>query len=69
MLDHFIPLLFPKDLESLKIFYIRLWEVGAKRPLNGTLKVNGQTHAQTNRRTFRLIESIGPEGRFFENCY
>ena len=39
MLDHFLPLLFPKDSESLKILDIRLLEVGAKRPLNGTSKV------------------------------
>ena len=71
MLDHFFPLLFPKDSESLKIFDIRLQEVGAKRRLNGTSKVNRhtnkQTYGQTDRRTFRLIESIGPEGRCFEN--
>ena len=71
MLEHFFPLRFPKDPESLKIFDIRLWEVGAKRPLNGTSKVNGQTDrqtdGQTDRQTFRLIESIGPEGRCFEN--
>ena len=71
MLDHFCPLLFPKDSESLKILDIRLREVGAKRPLNGTSKVNRQTHRRTHkhtdRRTFRLIESIGPEGRCFEN--
>ena len=55
MLDHFFPLLFPKDSESLKIFDIRLREVGAKRPLNGTSKVNrhtdGRTHGQTDTRT------------------
>ena len=39
MLDHFFPLLFPKDSESLKILDIRLWEMGAKRPLKGTSKV------------------------------
>ena len=39
MLDHFFPLLFPKNSESLKILDIRLWEVGAKRPLQGTSKV------------------------------
>ena len=39
MLDHFFPLLFPKNSESLKILDIRLREVGAKRPLNGTSKV------------------------------
>ena len=71
MLDYIFPLLFPKDSESLKILDIRLREVGAKRPLNGTSKVdrqtNRQTDGQTHRRTFRLIESIGPEGRCFEN--
>ena len=73
--DHFFPLLLPKDSDSLKILDIRLWEVGAKRRLNGTSKVNtrtnrrtdGQTDLQTDRRTFRLIESIGPEGRCFKN--
>ena len=39
MLDHFFPLLFPKDSESLKILEIQLQEVEAKRPLNGTSKV------------------------------
>ena len=63
---HFFPLLFPKDFESLKILDIRLREVGAKRPLNGTSKVNRQTHTRTHTRTFQLIESIGPEGRCFE---
>ena len=69
--DYFFPLLFPKDSESLKILDIRLWEVGPKRRLNGTSKVNThtdkQTDGQTHRRTFRLIESIGPEGPCFEN--
>ena len=51
MLDHFFPLLFPKDSESLKILDIRLWEVGAKRPLNGTSKVNRQTDRQTDKHT------------------
>ena len=39
MLDHFFSLLSPKDSESLKILDIRLWEVGAKKPLNSTSKV------------------------------
>ena len=30
MLDHFFPLLYPKDSESLKILDIRLREVGTK---------------------------------------
>ena len=34
--DHFFPLLFPKDSESLKILDIRLREVGAKRQLKKT---------------------------------
>ena len=56
MLDHFFPLLFPKDSESLKILDIRLWEVGEKRPLNGTFKVNRQTHTQTDRQTHRQTD-------------
>ena len=75
MLDHFLPLLFPKDSESLKVLDIQLRKVGAKRPLNGTSKVNRhtdghtdtRTEGHTDRRTFQLIESIGPEGRCFEN--
>ena len=51
MLDHFFPLLFPKDSESLKILDIRLREVGAKRPLNGTSKVNKHTNTQTDGQT------------------
>ena len=51
ILDHFFPLLFPKDSESLKIFDIRLWGVGAKRPLNGTSKVNRQTDKHTDGQT------------------
>jgi hypothetical protein len=42
MLDHFFPLLFHKDSKSLKILDIRLWEVGAKRPLKGTSKVKNE---------------------------
>ena len=67
MWDHFFTLFFPKDSKSLKILDIQLREVGAKKRLNGTSKVNTQTDGQTDRRTFRLIESIGPEGRCFEN--
>ena len=57
MLDHFFLLLFPKYSKSLKILDIQFWEVGAKRPLNGTSKVNGQTdthtHTQTDKSTYR----------------
>ena len=43
--DHFFPLLFPKDSESLKILDIQLREVGAKLYLK---KVNKQTDTQTD---------------------
>ena len=36
MLDHFFPLLFPKNSKSLKILDIRLWKVGSKIPLKKT---------------------------------
>ena len=49
--DHFFPLLFSKDSESLKSLDIRLREVGAKRLLNDTSKVKRQTDRQTDRRT------------------
>ena len=51
MLDHFFPLLYPKDSESSKILDIRPWEVWAKRPLNGTSKVNTETDGQTHGHT------------------
>ena len=65
---------FPQGFQKLKFLDIGLWEVVAKRPLNGVRKCDGQTSTQTNTqtntqtdiRTFRLIERIGPEGRFFE---
>ena len=60
-------LFFPKDSENLNSLDIGLREIGAKRLLNGGRKCDGQTHKQTDIRTFRLIERIGPEGRFFEN--
>ena len=56
MWDHFFPLLFPKDSESLKILEIRFREVGAKRPLNGTSKVNRQTNKQTDKHIYRHID-------------
>ena len=54
--DHFFPLLFPKGYESLKIFYIQLWEMGTKRPLNGTSKVNRRTDRQTDTQTDRQTD-------------
>ena len=49
---------------------IRFRELGAKIPLNGTSKseqTDKDTDRQTHIWTFRLIESIGPEGQCFEN--
>ena len=66
--DHFFPLLFPKDSESLKILDIRLQEVGGKKTFKRYLK-SEQTHRHTDWLTFWLIESIGPEGRCFENTF
>ena len=61
--DHFFALLLHYFLD------IGPWEVEAKRRLNGTSKMNTWTDKQTDKRTFRLIESIGPEGQCFENCF
>ena len=55
-LRRFFSLLFPKDYESLKILDIRLWEVGTKKRLNGTSKVNTQTDGHTDRRTHRQTD-------------
>ena len=38
--DHFFPLLFLKDSENQKSLDNGLWEVGAKRPLNGVRNIN-----------------------------
>ena len=48
--DHFFPLLFPTDSESLKNLDIQLRQVGAKRRLNGTPK-SEQTHGHTDKHT------------------
>ena len=56
MWDHFFPLLFPKGSESLKILDIRLREMGAKRRLNGTSKVNRRTDGQTDKQTDRQTD-------------
>ena len=42
---------YPKNSESLEILDIRRWEVGAKRRLNGTSKVNRRTDRQTDEQT------------------
>ena len=49
-----------QDFESLNILDIRLWEVGAKRRLNGTSKVNTQTDSRTDISTCRKHRPTGP---------
>ena len=71
--DHFFPLLFPKDSESLKILDIRLREVGAKWCLNGTSKVstrtNRRTDGQTDRRTdISTYRKHPPRGPMLWKC-
>ena len=58
--DHLFPLLFCKDSESQNCLTSNFGKWGAKRHLNGTSKVNRQTHGRSR---------IGQEGRFFENIY
>ena len=58
-----------KDSKNLKSLGNGLWEGGAKRPLNGVRKCDGQPYKHTNIQTFQLVESIGPEGPCFENIY
>ena len=54
------PLIFPKDSESLEILDIQLGEVGAKRPLNGTSKVNRHTNTHMDILTWRKHRPRGP---------
>ena len=49
--NKFFPLLFPKDSEYLKSLDIVLWEVGAKRPLNGMRTCDGHITKHTIRHT------------------
>ena len=72
--DHFFPLLFPKDSESLKILVIRLREVGAKRPLNGTSKwtdthTDRRTDGQTDISTYRKHRPRGPMLWKYTQCW
>ena len=61
-------LLFPKDSESQIFLDIKLWEVGAKRRFNSTLKVNtrknkhthGQTDTNRDKSTYRKHRPRGP---------
>ena len=51
MLDHFFPLLFPKDSESLKILDIRLQEVGGKNTVKKDQKPK-KTEKNEEKKTF-----------------
>ena len=51
MLDHFLPLLFPKDSKPLKIFDIQFWEVGGKKTVKRYLK-SEQTDKQTDTQAY-----------------
>ena len=81
ILDHFQTKMFKSETTSFHYFSqgfrisnnIGHTTLGsrAKRHLSGNLKVNTQTDRHTDRRTDgrknRLIESIDPKGRCFEN--
>ena len=61
--------LFPKDSKSLKFLDIRLWEVGAKRRLNSTSKVNRRTDGHTNRHTdISTYKKHRPRGPILWKC-
>ena len=66
--DHFFPLLFPQGFRISKNFGHPTSGKGGKKTFKRYLK-SEQTDKQTDGRTFQLIESIGPEGRCFENVY
>ena len=54
MWDHFFSFFPPKDSEALEFLDFQLWEVGAKRRLNGTSK-SEQTDRQTDKQTYGQI--------------
>ena len=68
MWDHFFPLLFPQGLWISKNIGHPTSGSGGKNTFKLYLKSeHTHTHKHTNIWTFRLIESIGPEGQCFEN--
>ena len=69
MWHHFFPLLFPKDSESLKILDIRLREVGAKRPLNGTSKPRSLSGLWTNFISYKSLSSNYHHRKYKWNPY
>ena len=55
---------FPQGFKKSKRFGHWTW---AKRAFNGVRKCDGKTNTQTNTPIdIKLIEKIGPKGRFFE---
>ena len=66
--DHLSPTLFPKDSESLKIWTSDSGKWGQNRPQN-LVHEKGTNKETNNRPTSRLLDWIGPVGRFDENCY
>ena len=56
-----------KYVDHIEVVQIDAFIETVYRRLNGTSKVNRRTDGYTDRRTNRLTESIGPEGRCFEN--
>ena len=60
---------FPQGIRISKNIGHPTFGSGGKKTFKRYLKsehTDGQTHGQTDRRTFQLIESIGPEARCFE---
>ena len=79
ILDHFQTKMFQSETTSLHYFSPRIQNIGHptlgsegektfKRYLNSE-HTNRRTDRRTRRWTFRLIESIGPEDRCFENKF
>ena len=67
---------FPQGFRISKKFGHPTLGSGAKKTFKRYLKseqtdghTDTRTDGHTDRRTFRLIESIGPEGRCFENIF
>ena len=58
--DHFFPLLLLKDSENLKSLDIELWEVGAKRCLNGVNKCKKSVKKKNRRGHFTPFRHILP---------
>ena len=67
--DLFFLLLFPKDSKNLKSLDIGLWEVGAKRPLNGVRNCDEQTNKQTDKHTdISTYRKNRPRGPMLWKC-